>query len=99
MIFNIDSILEELYNLQRLGIKVGLDHTNELLKAIGNTHEKLKLIHIAGTNGKGSTCSILSSILIEHGFKVGLYTSPHLKKFRSFLKSAHFLSHLLRKVW
>ena len=81
MIFNIDSILEELYNLQRLGIKVGLDHTNELLKAIGNPHEKLKLIHIAGTNGKGSTCSILSSILIEHGFKVGLYTSPHLKKF------------------
>ena len=56
MIFNIDSILEELYNLQRLGIKVGLDHTNELLKAIGNPHEKLKLIHIAGTNGKGSTC-------------------------------------------
>ena len=81
MIFNIDSILEELYNLQRLGIKVGLDHTIELLKAIGNPHENLKLIHIAGTNGKGSTCSILSNILIEHGFKVGLYTSPHLKKF------------------
>ena len=45
MIFNIDSILEELYNLQRLGIKVGLDHTIELLKAIGNPHENLKLIH------------------------------------------------------
>ena len=42
MIFNIDSILEELYNLQRLGIKVGLDHTIELLKAIGNPHENLK---------------------------------------------------------
>ena len=81
MIFNIDSILEELYNLQRLGIKVGLDHTIELLKAIGDPHENLKLVHIAGTNGKGSVCSILSSILIEHGFKVGLYTSPHLKKF------------------
>ena len=81
MIFNIDSILEELYNLQRLGIKVGLGHTIELLKTIGNPHENLKLIHIAGTNGKGSTCSILSNILIEHGFKVGLYTSPHLKKF------------------
>ena len=81
MIFNIDSILEELFNLQRLGIKVGLGHTIELLKRIGNPHENLKLIHIAGTNGKGSTCSILSNILIEHGFKVGLYTSPHLKKF------------------
>ena len=41
MIFNIDSILEELYNLQRLGIKVGLDHTTELLKAIGNPHQNL----------------------------------------------------------
>ena len=81
MIFNIDSILEELFNLQRLGIKVGLGHTIELLKIIGNPHENLKLIHIAGTNGKGSTCSLLSNILIEHGFKVGLYTSPHLKKF------------------
>jgi len=81
MVFNIDSILKELFNLQRLGIKVGLGHTIELLKRIGNPHENLKLIHIAGTNGKGSTCSILSNILIEHGFKVGLYTSPHLKKF------------------
>ena len=81
MTSNIDSILEELYNLQRLGIKVGLDHTISLLKKIGNPHENLKLIHVAGTNGKGSTCSILSNILIEHGYKVGLYTSPHLKKF------------------
>ena len=71
MIFNIDSILEELFNLQRLGIKVGLGHTIELLKRIGNPHENLKLIHIAGTNGKGSTCSILSNILI-----CLLYTSP-----------------------
>ena len=81
MTSNIDLILEELYNLQRLGIKVGLGHTISLLKKIGNPHENLKLIHVAGTNGKGSTCSILSNILIEHGYKVGLYTSPHLKKF------------------
>ena len=81
MIFNIDSVLKQLYSLQRLGIKVGLDHTIELLKAIGNPHDNLKLIHVAGTNGKGSTCSILNNILIEHGFNVGLYTSPHLKKF------------------
>ena len=81
MVFNIDFILEELFNLQRFGIKVGLGHTIELLKKIGNPQKNLKLIHIAGTNGKGSTCAILSTILIEHGFKVGLYTSPHLKKF------------------
>ncbi len=81
MTFSIGTILEELYSLQRLGIKVGLDHTVQLLNEIGNPHNKLRLVHIAGTNGKGSTCSMLAKILIDHGFKVGLYTSPHLKKF------------------
>ena len=81
MTFSIDTILEELYSLQRLGIKVGLEHTVQLLNEIGNPHKKLRLVHVAGTNGKGSTCSILTKILIDHGLKVGLYTSPHLKKF------------------
>ena len=81
MTFSIDTILEELYSLQRLGIKVGLEHTVQLLDEIGNPHKKLRLVHVAGTNGKGSTCSILTKILIDHGLKVGLYTSPHLKKF------------------
>jgi len=81
MASSINTILEELYSLQRLGIKVGLGHTVQLLDQIGNPHKKLRLIHIAGTNGKGSTCSILTKILIDHGLKVGLYTSPHLKKF------------------
>ena len=81
MISNIDLILEKLFSLQRLGIKVGLEHTEEFLYKIGNPHKQLKCIHIAGTNGKGSTCAILNKILIEHGFSVGLYTSPHLVKF------------------
>jgi len=81
MASNINTILEELYRLQRLGIKVGLDHTVQLLNQIGNPHKKLRLIHVAGTNGKGSTCSILTKILIDHELKIGLYTSPHLKKF------------------
>ena len=81
MASSINTILKELYSLQRLGIKVGLEHTVQLLDQIGNPHKKLRLIHVAGTNGKGSTCSILTKILIDHGFKVGLYTSPHLKKF------------------
>ena len=81
MTYSIDTILEELYSLQRLGIKVGLEHTVQLLNEIGNPHKKLRLVHVAGTNGKGSTCSILTKILIDHGLKVGLYTSPHLKKF------------------
>ena len=75
MTFSISTILEELYSLQRLGIKVGLEHTLQLLNEIGNPHNELRLVHIAGTNGKGSTCSLLTKILIGHGFKVGLYTS------------------------
>ena len=86
MTFSIDTILEELYSLQRLGIKVGLEHTVQLLNEIGNPHKKLRLVHVAGTNGKGSTCSILTKILIDHGLKVGLYTSPHLKKFNERIK-------------
>ena len=59
MAFSIDTILEELYSLQRLGIKVGLEHTVQLLEEIGNPHKKLRLVHVAGTNGKGSTLSLI----------------------------------------
>tara|TARA_Y100000590_G_C15658370_1_gene991577 strand:- start:21 stop:1262 length:1242 start_codon:yes stop_codon:yes gene_type:complete len=78
---NIELILEDLFKLQRLGIKVGLEHTAELLNAIGNPHLNLNCIHIAGTNGKGSTSAIINRILIESGLTVGLYTSPHLVNF------------------
>ena len=78
MTFSIDIILEELYNLQRLGIKVGLEHTVQLLNEIGNPHKKLRLIHIAGTNGKGSITAFLESILFEANKKFGVTTSPHL---------------------
>ena len=70
-----------LYGLQKFGIKLGLERTQRLLKAIGNPHEKMKFIHVAGTNGKGSVCAFLSSILKEAGLKVGLYSSPHLVRF------------------
>ena len=77
----ISPILDKLFSLQRLWIKVGLDHTIQLLNRCGNPHNKLKTIHIAGTNGKGSTAAILQSILRTAGLKVGLYTSPHLVSF------------------
>ncbi len=73
--------LKELYKLQRLGIKTGLEHTERLLDTCGNPHEKLKYIHVAGTNGKGSTCAMIFSILRETGLNIGLYTSPHLIRF------------------
>jgi len=76
-----DSLLDYLYSLQRLGIKVGLGHTFELLSRCGNPQNNFKSIHVAGTNGKGSTCAVISSILEEAGLRVGLYTSPHLVRF------------------
>ena len=78
---DIKSSLEKLFSLHQFGIKLGLDSTLQLLERIGNPHEKLKSFHIAGSNGKGSTASFMASILMEVGYKVGLYTSPHFVKF------------------
>lgn len=76
-----NQLLEDLYVLQRLGIKVGLEHTQRLLEVCGNPQDNFMSIHIAGTNGKGTTAAMIASILIEAGYKVGLYTSPHLLRF------------------
>ena len=76
-----DKALTYLYDLQKYGIKFGLSSTSNLLYRLGNPHEKLKAIHIAGTNGKGSTAAMLSAILVRAGMQVGLYTSPHLIRF------------------
>ena len=70
-----------LYGLQNFGIKFGLNSTENILARVGNPHRKFRCIHVAGTNGKGSTAVMLSSILQEHGYKTGLYTSPHLVRF------------------
>jgi len=76
-----NQLLEDLYALQRLGIKVGLEHTQKLLEVCGNPQDNFTSIHIAGTNGKGSTAAMITSILIKAGYSVGLYTSPHLIRF------------------
>lgn len=73
--------LNSLYNLQKFGIKFGLSKTANILKAFGNPHRKMRFVHIAGTNGKGSAAAMVSSILARSGLKVGLYTSPHLVRF------------------
>ena len=61
--------------------KIGLDRMKALMNALGNPQQTLKFIHIAGTNGKGSACSMIRSILTEAGLKTGLYISPHLFSF------------------
>lgn len=66
----------------KAALKPNLDNTLALCKVLGNPHQKLKTIHIAGTNGKGSVSNMLAAVLQQHGFKTGLYTSPHLKDFR-----------------
>ncbi len=76
-----NKLLEDLYVLQRLGIKVGLEHTQRLLEVCGNPQDNFITIHIAGTNGKGSTAAMIASILVEADYNVGLYTSPHLLSF------------------
>lgn len=73
--------LDYLYGLQKNGIKFGLNSTESILAKVGNPHRKLRFIHVAGTNGKGSTAVMLSAILQGHGFRTGLYTSPHLVRF------------------
>ena len=75
---NLEEALQKLFSLHQFGIKLGLDNIKKLLGYLGNPERKLDAIHIAGSNGKGSTASFISSILQEAGFKVGLYTSPHL---------------------
>ncbi|MVX64614.1 bifunctional folylpolyglutamate synthase/dihydrofolate synthase [Clostridium chromiireducens] len=65
----------------RFGSNYGLERTLRILELLGNPHEKLKLIHIAGTNGKGSTTAMISKMLRGFGYKVGMYTSPYLQEF------------------
>ncbi|MFC6266866.1 bifunctional folylpolyglutamate synthase/dihydrofolate synthase [Frigoriflavimonas asaccharolytica] len=75
------------YQVQGLkAYKPGLDNITALCKYFGNPQDKIKTIHIGGTNGKGSTCNMLASILQESGLKVGLYTSPHLIDFTERIK-------------
>ena len=73
--------LDYLYGLTRFGMKLGLEVITKLLNKLNNPQNSYKTIHIAGTNGKGSTAAFIASILKESGYKVGLYTSPHLVKF------------------
>jgi dihydrofolate synthase/folylpolyglutamate synthase len=70
-----------LYGLQKYGIKLGLENTISLLSLLDNPQSSFRSIHIAGTNGKGSTAAMIASILRTAGFRVGLFTSPHLVSF------------------
>ena len=70
-----------LYNLRWFGAKLGLENTYKLAELAGNPQNQLRFVHVAGTNGKGSTCAMLESIYRAAGLRVGLFTSPHLVAF------------------
>ena len=73
--------IQFLYDLRMFGAKLGLEQTRQLAAFAGNPQDKLRFIHVAGTNGKGSTCAMLESIYRNAGLRVGLFTSPHLVSF------------------
>jgi len=85
----VDWMFQQLPMYQRVGaqaFKKDLSRTVKLAEHLNNPHKKFKSVHIAGTNGKGSTSHMLASVFQEAGYKVGLYTSPHLKDFRERIK-------------
>src|SRR5437867_3861564 len=76
-----DALLTELYGRERCGSKLGLETITDLLGHMGNPHRRFKTLHVTGTNGKGSVCAFVASVLRKAGYRVGLYTSPHLVRF------------------
>jgi dihydrofolate synthase/folylpolyglutamate synthase len=96
--------LTYLFGLQRFGIKLGLANISALLQDLGDPHMGVPAIHIAGSNGKGSTAAFLASILRQAGYRVGLYTSPHLVDFRERIQidgipiSADQVVHLTKRI-
>ena len=83
---NYEEALKYIYSRELFGVKLGLRNITELMDSLGNPQTKFKSIHVAGTNGKGSVCSFLDSVLEKQGYKIGVYTSPHLVDFRERIK-------------
>lgn len=79
---NCSQAIEYIHSLEKFGIQPGLDRIRALCASLGNPQDKLKVIHVAGTNGKGSTSTIISNILRKAGYNVGLYISPYVTDFR-----------------
>ncbi len=83
---NYEKCLKLLTSKEKFHIELGLDRVGKVLELLGNPQDKIKVVHVSGTNGKGSTCSILNSVLNAAGYKVGLFTSPHLVKYNERIK-------------
>lgn len=84
----LSTLLQRLFALHRFGIRPGLERIEALLHAFGNPHRRYPAIHVTGTNGKGSVCAMTASALLAQGYRVGLYTSPHLCHFSERIRIA-----------
>lgn len=81
------SAIDRIHELDRFGSRLGLERMTELLARLGNPHEGLKVIHVAGTNGKGSVSKFLEQGLAACGYKMGLYTSPYIESFNERIRA------------
>lgn len=77
-----EEAIRKIESLQQFGSRPGLERIGALMNRLGNPQERLKFLHVAGTNGKGTTCALLASVLRSAGYRTGLYISPHLADFR-----------------
>lgn len=84
--FDYEKAIELITSKGKFYIDLGLDRIGAVLEKFGNSQDKLKCIHVAGTNGKGSVCTMLESVLREAGYKTGLYTSPHIWEYTERIK-------------
>ncbi len=100
---NYRAALDFILAREHFGIKLGLDNISRFLDAIGRPHDRFPAIHLAGTNGKGSTAAYIDSIMRQAGYKVGIFTSPHLVDFRERIRvngkriSAQYITDFIRK--
>ena len=79
--------LRYIHSIEWRGSKPGLSRTRDLLHRLGDPHRRMKFVHVAGTNGKGSVCEMISSVLRECGYKVGMDTSPYIFRFNERIQS------------
>ncbi len=83
---NYQEAIEYIHSTLKFGSKLGLERITGLLRLMGNPENKLKFVHVTGTNGKGSTTSLISNVLIDSGYKTGVFTSPYIQRFTERIK-------------
>ncbi|QNU68242.1 bifunctional folylpolyglutamate synthase/dihydrofolate synthase [Ruminiclostridium herbifermentans] len=83
---NYEEAMEYIHGTLKFGSKLGLERIDKLMEFMGNPQKKLRFVHVAGTNGKGSTTSFISNILISAGYKTGVFTSPYIQRFTERIK-------------